>query len=259
MSSRRSVAESTSTSPVDWSSEVDSTNEISDSQAVLAVAARIRERATALGISQASLARGTGIPKQSIAGYWHGSQAVGADRLFALSDALDVSPRWLLLGIQEQPVGEQARITLRKALEANLASQDVELVEVEEIDFSYGLGGTFSDDQVEVRKHQFPRAWIEAITRTPPAMLTFARGRGDSMMPTITDGDMILIDRSIRTVREQDALWALTIGEIAMVKRVRSRGERVLILSDNDRVPADDVHHEEINIIGRVIFIGRRT
>lgn len=78
------------------------------------------------------------------------------------------------------------------------------------------------------------------------------------MQPTIQDGDMVLIDRSQRTIREQDAIWALTIGDFAMIKRVRAGGERVRILSDNERVPPDDVFHEEINVVGRVIFIGRR-
>jgi phage repressor protein C with HTH and peptisase S24 domain len=70
---------------------------------------------------------------------------------------------------------------------------------------------------------------------------------------------MVLIDRAQRTVREQDAIWALTVGDIAMIKRVRVRGETVHILSDNDRVPPDLAHFEEVNVVGRVIFIGRKV
>ncbi|WP_232479583.1 S24 family peptidase [Sphingomonas sp. TX0522] len=134
-----------------------------------------------------------------------------------------------------------------------------DIVEVEEIDLAYGLGGTFADGLVEITRHRFPLAFIQSITSTPPAMLTIARGRGDSMMPTLMDGDMVLIDRSQRTVREQDAIWAFTVGDIAMIKRVRVRGEKVLILSDNDRVPSDEAHHEEVRVVGRVIFIGRKV
>lgn len=78
------------------------------------------------------------------------------------------------------------------------------------------------------------------------------------MQPTLQDGDIVLIDHSMRTVREQDAIWALTVGDVAMIKRLRVRGEMVRLLSDNDRVPTDDVFHEEINVVGRVVFIGRR-
>lgn len=135
---------------------------------------------------------------------------------------------------------------------------DMETVEVQEVDLAYGLGGTFADDMPTIQTHRFPRAWVTSITSTPPSMLTFSRGRGDSMQPTIQDGDMVLIDRSQRAVREWDAIWAMTIGEMAMIKRVRVLGEQVHILSDNERVPAENIFHEEINIVGRVIFIGRR-
>ena len=78
------------------------------------------------------------------------------------------------------------------------------------------------------------------------------------MYPTIGTGDLVLIDRSERTVREPDLIWALTVGEMAMVKRLRVRGEKVMILSDAQHVPPDEAHVDEVNIIGRVIFIGRR-
>lgn len=138
-------------------------------------------------------------------------------------------------------------------------SDQDDLVEVAEVDLAYGLGAAFDDSPIDVVTHRFPRSWIEGITQTPPSLLYVARGRGDSMQPTIQDGDMVLIDRSQRTIREQDAIWALTIGQFAMIKRVRARGERIALLSDNDRVPPDEVFHEEINVVGRVIFIGRRV
>ncbi|WP_240193732.1 S24 family peptidase [Sphingomonas paucimobilis] len=129
---------------------------------------------------------------------------------------------------------------------------------VEEIDLAYGMGAAFTHDAVSVRSHLFPLALLETITSTPPSKLTIARGMGDSMMPTLHDGDMVIIDRSQRTVRDQDAIWALTVGDIAMIKRLRVKSDRVLLLSDNERVPPDEATHDEINIVGRVIFIGRR-
>ena len=132
------------------------------------------------------------------------------------------------------------------------------LVKVEEVDLAYGMGAAFTHDAVSVRSHLVPLALLETITSTPPSKLTIARGMGDSMMPTLHDGDMVIIDRSQRTVRDQDAIWALTVGDIAMIKRLRVKADRVLLLSDNDRVPPDEATPDEINIVGRVIFIGRR-
>lgn len=137
------------------------------------------------------------------------------------------------------------------------AVQTYDLVPIESIDLQYGLGATFTDQHVEVEVLQFPRQWVESFTRTPSNLLTFARGRGDSMMPTIHSNDMVLIDRSQRTIAERDAIWAFTIGDIGGIKRLRPVGDRVVILSDNPSVPPDEAMAEEIRIVGRVITIIR--
>ena len=72
------------------------------------------------------------------------------------------------------------------------------------------------------------------------------------MSPTINDNDMVLIDRSERRVEDQDLIWCFTVGDLAMIKRLRLRGEKVTILSDNKDVPDDTAHADEINIIGRI-------
>jgi len=132
-------------------------------------------------------------------------------------------------------------------------------VPIAEIDQDYGMGGTFTSDYVEEQVHHFPRLWVESITSSPPALLTIARGRGDSMDPTIRDRDMVIIDRSRRKLDEQDAIWALAVGEIGMIKRLRARGQTIIIQSDNDRVSDEEVHGEEVTLVGRVVFIGRRV
>jgi len=203
----------------------------------------------------------TGSKKQTFAGYWNGERLPPADLLFRMSEILDCDPRWLLFGADEKTgAGVRDRRTANRGERRgeSEAGDDLDLVAIHEIDLAYGMGGTYADMDVEAQVLYFPRTWLESISRTPPASLTFARGKGDSMQPTLQDGDIVLIDRSIRTIREQDAIWALTIGDIAMIKRVRIKGERVTILSDNDRVSPDEVHHEEINVVGRVVFIGRR-
>jgi phage repressor protein C with HTH and peptisase S24 domain len=139
------------------------------------------------------------------------------------------------------------------------AASALDLVPIGEIDQDYGMGGTFTDGPVAVQVHHFPRVWVESISPSPPDMLTIARGKGDSMDPTIRDRDMVIIDRSRRTLDEADAIWALTVGDIGMIKRLRRRGQIVVIQSDNDRVSDEKVYADEVNIVGRVVFIGRRT
>lgn len=251
---------------------MDDRSENADGQQAIArdFSVRMQDRAAELHISRSNLTSWTQSKKQTFSGYWNGERLPPSDLLFRLADELDVNPRWLLLGEgpKDRTFSPSAALhgEIRQSLHRSGPSlpakhdvaPDLDLVEVHEIDLAYGLGGTFSDGPVETQVLHFPRAWLESITKTPPSQLTFARGRGDSMMPTLLDGDIVLIDRSQRTVREQDAIWAFTVGDIAMIKRLRVRNDQVHILSDNNRVPADEALPEEVNIVGRVVFIGRR-
>lgn len=216
---------------------------------------RIRAIRTERGLNQKDFGAlgGVGITTQQQ--YEAGRTAPTTEYFFRLAEHGVEIP---LFERQDAPIlGGAITDQIRRAM--TKAHGETDSVAIGEIDLAYGLGAAFSDGPVGELIHQFPRTWVERITKTPGEMLTIARGRGDSMQPTIQDGDMVLIDRSQRTIREQDAIWALTIGDFAMIKRVRSRGERIAILSDNERVPPEEVFHEEINIVGRVIFIGRNV
>jgi phage repressor protein C with HTH and peptisase S24 domain len=168
------------------------------------------------------------------------AEALGTTTAFLLGDTNDPAPR----ASSELTEGEMA--------------DRLDLVSIASVDMAYGMGLTFASDPVHVDVLHFPRRWLESLTSTAPQELAWARGRGNSMSPTIEDNDLVLIDRSDRSVRDQDAIWAFTIGEVAMMKRLRIRGEQVTILSDNAHVPPDHAHPEEIHIVGRVSHIVRR-
>lgn len=198
---------------------------------------RLREERQRLGLDQVAFGELGGVKKNTQIAYEKGETSPSAAYLIKL-EGHGVDATYVLTG---QHAGTSTE------------PPNDDVVEVEEIDLVYGLGGTYADGPVEVRFHRIARSFVESITSTPAKLLTIARGLGDSMAPTLMDGDMVIIDRSQRNVREQDAIWAMTIGDIAMIKRLRIRGERVMILSDNERVPLDEAHHEEIRIVGRVI------
>ena len=85
------------------------------------------------------------------------------------------------------------------------------------------------------------------------------RVRGDSMEPTLRDGDVVLIDSAQRVIKSQDRIWAVIYGELGMIKRVRrTPGGTYLLLSDNPNVPPIECFDGEMSVIGRVCWIGRR-
>ncbi|WP_245412338.1 S24 family peptidase [Notoacmeibacter ruber] len=80
---------------------------------------------------------------------------------------------------------------------------------------------------------------------------------GDSMRPTLADGDKVVIDTSIDEVKA-DALYAVVYGDAVMVKRLQiQRDGSVLLKSDNAAAGYVDHHvakHDlpDLRIVGRV-------
>ena len=186
--------------------------------------ARVSRLLKANGLSQSELARRVGVTQQTIHKLITGASR-GSTHIAAIARELKTTAAYL-----ENETDDPSAGAIPPPSEREIA-HFMDLVAVASIDMDYGLGATFAVDHVEETLLHFP---------------------------TIGTGDLILIDRSERTVREPDLIWALTVGEMAMVKRLRVRGETVTILSDAQHVPADEAHIDEVNVIGRVIFIGRR-
>lgn len=137
-----------------------------------------------------------------------------------------------------------------------------DMVEVAAIDLNFGLGAAFMDSEIvehEVDTMLFPRDWLRSITRSPPERLYWAKGIGNSMEPTIGDGDVVLIDRSAVGSSFGDVYWAIAFGQTGMVKRLRPMPDgSVKILSDNPSVPPEIAHDGELHVFGRVIAVVRR-
>lgn len=80
--------------------------------------------------------------------------------------------------------------------------------------------------------------------------------RGDSMQPTLIDGDRILVDRGRRVPGRQAAIWVLRHGDELLVKRLQRDGDTWRILSDN--APERRVPLGEVVVLGRVVELVRR-
>jgi phage repressor protein C with HTH and peptisase S24 domain len=78
------------------------------------------------------------------------------------------------------------------------------------------------------------------------------------MYPTISDRDLLLIDRSNTSINMNDQIWALASGNIGMVKRVRMADGRVNLMSDNPHVSDYAAGEDELSVIGRVVAVVRR-
>lgn len=90
-----------------------------------------------------------------------------------------------------------------------------------------------------------------------PADAAILDVRGESMAPTLHDGDRILVDRGKRTPGARGAIWVLRIDDALLVKRLVRDGENAWrVVSDN--APDRHVAVAELEVIGRVVQLIRR-
>jgi phage repressor protein C with HTH and peptisase S24 domain len=107
----------------------------------------------------------------------------------------------------------------------------------------------------------FDERWLKALTPTPPESLSVVRVEGDSMAPTLSAGDDILVDLGDGPDRLRDGIYVLRVDDAVVVKRIAMHpiGRRVTVQSDNPAYPDwPGCGIDEINCIGRVIWAGRK-
>ena len=107
----------------------------------------------------------------------------------------------------------------------------------------------------------FDEGWLKALTGSRAADLSIIRVEGDSMAPTLNDGDDILIDRAGCAEALRDGIYVLRVEDSLLVKRlaVHPLGRWVTVQSDNPAYPDwPDCGLDEIHCIGRVIWAGRK-
>lgn len=108
----------------------------------------------------------------------------------------------------------------------------------------------------------FDEAWLRSLTGSPPDRLSIIRVEGDSMAPTLSAGDDILVDLADCGERLRDGIYVLRADDALVVKRLalHPAGRRVTVQSDNPAYPDwPDCDRDAIQCIGRVIWAGRRV
>ena len=108
----------------------------------------------------------------------------------------------------------------------------------------------------------FDPQWLRGLTSSPPAKLSIIRVEGDSMAPTLSAGDDIMVDLGEGPGRLRDGIYVLRVDGALVVKRlaIHPVGRRVTVQSDNPAYgDLPDCGLDEIDYIGRVIWTGRRV
>lgn len=139
------------------------------------------------------------------------------------------------------------------------AAPDVLMVPRLAIGASAG-GGAVAGDEKALGQLGFDPQWLRKLTPSPRS-LSIIQVSGDSMAPTLDDGDDIMVDRSDAGERIRDGIYVLRVEDALLVKRLafNPATQCFAIRSDNPLHPDwPERAAQAMSVIGRVIWAGRR-
>jgi phage repressor protein C with HTH and peptisase S24 domain len=122
-----------------------------------------------------------------------------------------------------------------------------------------GAGGSAEGDPGVV---YFSRDLIERELRAPPSLLLAMVAEGNSMEPEFRGGDQILVDTRRKSLAQPGpfCLWDGDGHVIKYLERIPgSEPAMVRVVSANNLYEPRDRLLEEINLVGRVVWFGRRV
>ncbi|MBL8652037.1 MAG: helix-turn-helix transcriptional regulator [Sphingopyxis sp.] len=178
----------------------------------------------------------------------------GSPRRLAEEDRARIAA---FLGVPEAMLGGPVQ---RIAAPARGRASDMVLVPKLAIGASAGAGASIDGEPVEGAVAFDPK-WLRGLGADARA-LSIIRVEGDSMAPTLNDGDDILVDGGDAVGRLRDGIYVLRMDDVLMVKRVaRAPGPgRISVISDNVQYRSwDDLPMTAVQLVGRVVWTGRRV
>ncbi|MEP2987611.1 MAG: S24 family peptidase [Parasphingorhabdus sp.] len=139
------------------------------------------------------------------------------------------------------------------------ATAPFSLVQVKQMNLGASAGpGSLADDELSGAMAFGPK-WLKRLG-SDPAKLSLISVDGDSMEPTLYDGDDIMVDHGAAETTLRDGIYVLRMDDVLLVKRLAvGPSGKISVRSDNPQYPDwDDIDVMDVNIIGRVVWTGRR-
>ncbi len=207
--------------------------------------ARIRAQMLRKGLNPKTLAERANVGRSFVYDIINGkSTNPTSSKLTAIAEQLGVSVQYLLTGVH--PIlGPKQR-------------EWSDLVEIPSIAVEGGQGGNvIVTVDSEKKPYFFRNDWIRNNLKSRAEDLRSFFVHCDSMAPTLQEGDVILVNISIRTPNPP-GVFVMFDGMGLSTKRLEMISmEKVRVLSDNQRYSQYERNISEINIIGRVVWVAR--
>lgn len=223
---------------------------------------RLREAVEKAGSARA-FARLANVPGDSLNKYLAGKMQPGPSALVKLADGAGVTTDYLL-GREGYAGLSLPRSTLLRAELDNAMSVTAalppEFIMIPRLEVRASAGpGRAPPPDGGGDLVAFRQSWLRSLGISP-GNAEFLQAEGDSMDPTIKDGDMMLVDRGYGQV-VNGKIYVLVVSGLVLVKRLQVVALGGLqLISDNDRYPPQNISRSDVNelsIEARVAWYGR--
>lgn len=207
-----------------------------------------RERAGYTDATAAAVAFGWKAP--TYLAHENGSRGLRPDVARRYARAFGVDPEWLLFGRGGTPSKAEP-----------IARETETLVPIYDVTASAGHGAALAEHDLVEDHLSFPPHYLREITSTPARHLAIIRTKGDSMVPTIAEDDLVMVDTTKRDLSFDGVFVIRDDGASLLVKRI-GRGTRrghVMVISDNPRYAPTERPLAEIEVLGKVLWMGVRV
>lgn len=140
-----------------------------------------------------------------------------------------------------------------------LSEQAMVLLQRLDIEAAAGAGAVVASEEV-AEMVAFSAAWLRERHITPRSARLLT-ARGDSMEPTIRDGDTLIVDTAI-SMAVDNGIYCIAYNGVLLVKRIFMKRTGGLVISSDNKLGGLDEEiepHElpELHIAGRVMWFGR--
>ena len=194
--------------------------------------------------SVAELARAVSVSDNAIYKWMSGRGQPSVANLVALAKAARVSLEWLATGHEAAGGKHDAQ---------SHTHGDYVFVPRYDVKGPIGRGGPLRSEQI-VDYLAFKTDWVRSRLNTEPRNLLLIEAIGDSMVPTLENGDLLLVDFGEPRFRH-DGIYVLRRQHELAVKRVQRRPDETLLVgNDNSAYESAVVTSDVLRVLGRVIW-----
>ncbi|MCF1448936.1 helix-turn-helix domain-containing protein [Agrobacterium vitis] len=194
-----------------------------------------------------------GLSKGGLAHYERGERVPDASVLQAYRENFGINANWLLTGqgsMFSEEIGKDTSVTVER---------DFVLMPQYDVCASAGTG-LLPVNQMPTSETAFERKFLRDLGGAPDHCFLMW-STGDSMLPSIPDNALLIVDASQTTV-DHGRIYVFSVGNAVLVKRANWRMDgRLELISDNTagKYPVEtfDANRvEDLAVVGRVIFVG---